>query len=69
MSSVFKITVWRPSWIVSMVTTGGQNYEMTYFLETPDPYPLNASYFKNHVQSGKKSILHCSVPPQKVKGS
>ena len=62
MCSVFKISVWRPYWIISMVTTGGQNYEITIFFETPGPYPLNASYLKNHVQSGKKSILHCSVP-------
>ena len=66
MTSVFNITVWRPSWIVSMVTTGGQNYEMTFF-GTPGPYPFNASYLKNHVQSGKTSILHCGVPLKKLK--
>ena len=53
MSSVLNITIWWPSWIVYMVT-GGENYEMTYFLETPGPYPLNESYFKNPVQSGNK---------------
>jgi hypothetical protein len=37
------------------MVTSGQNYEMTYFWETPGPYPLNASYLKNHVQSGTKN--------------
>ena len=65
MSSVFKITVWWPYCIVSMVTTGGHNYEMTHFLETPVPYPLNASYIKNHVQSGKKNLFCTVVSPLK----